>query len=78
MSDQFRKSVFGLLAYLLVSKISTMENLPTVNTSRFSVFDAGELIDVGVDFLGFAAEIDGLPDEIALNAGVRIGSAPSL
>jgi len=32
--DQLRKSVFGLLAYLLVSKISTMPNRPTVKTRR--------------------------------------------
>ena len=39
MTDQFRKSVFGLLAYLLVSNMSVMKNLPTVSTKRFSVYD---------------------------------------
>ena len=39
MSAQFMKSVFGLLAYLLVSNRSTMENLPTVSTKRFSSCD---------------------------------------
>ena len=38
---------------------------------------AGELIDVGVDLLAVAAEIDGLPDEGPLDA--RIGTeAPTL
>src|SRR5208283_5069103 len=33
---------------------------------------AGELIDIFVDFLGFAAEIDGLPDERALDPRVGV------
>ena len=32
----------------------------------------GELVDVGVNLLRFAAEVDGLADEIALHARVRI------
>jgi len=37
MTDQLRKSVLALFAYRLVSKMSTMANLPTVKTSRFAV-----------------------------------------
>jgi hypothetical protein len=33
----------------------------------------GELADIGVDLLNFAAEIDGLPEEYALHARVRVG-----
>ena len=40
-------------------------------TSRSAVWRTGELIEVGVDFLVVAAEIDGLPDEGPLNARIR-------
>lgn len=35
----------------------------------------GELTDVGVHLLGFAAEIDGLPNDMALDARVGVGEA---
>ena len=67
------KSLRGFCAYLLVSKTSEIENLPIVTTSRSAVggLRAGELIEVGDHLLGFAAEIDRLPDESPLNARVR-------
>jgi hypothetical protein len=59
ISDQFRKSVFGLLAY---------RQHQAVLRAR-----PGELADVGVDLLNFAAEVDGLPEESALHARVGVG-----
>ena len=73
ISDQLRKSVLGLLAYLLVSKTSTMEKLSDRQHEAIRRARAGELVDVGVDLLNFAAEIDGLPEESALHAHVGVG-----
>ena len=38
MSDQFRKSLRGSCAYLLVSNMSATLNFPTVMTSRLAVW----------------------------------------
>ena len=72
MIDQFRKSLRGSCAYLLVSKMSPTLNFPTVNTSRSDVCAAGELVDACIHLLRFAAKVDGLPDEGAMQARIGI------
>ena len=72
---QFKKSVRGSWAYLLVSKMSTTENLPTVRPAGWrSAIQRTESVPAST-FSAFAAQIDGLADERARQP--RIGNGLS-
>ena len=63
--DQFRKSILGLFAYLLVEYV---DNGTFADRQYQSVLrlPSGELTDVGFHLLRFATQIDSLADERAL------------
>ena len=69
---QLRKSVLGLLAYLLVSNTSATEKRADPQHQAIGSLRPGELIDVRFQLLRVAAEIDGLAHESALHADIRI------
>ena len=70
---QFKKSLRGSWAYLLVSKMSVTPNLPTVITSRFAVCVPANWLMPRFELLGFTAQVDGLADECARQPRIGIG-----
>ena len=58
--------------FILVENVDDAE-LADRDDDPVGALGAGKLIDSGIDFLGIAAEVDGLPQERSRYAGVRIG-----
>jgi hypothetical protein len=72
MIDQLKKSLRGSCAYVLVSKMSTIEYLPMVNTKPVGRLGAAELIQVGFELFYPAAQIYGLAKKPSLDQKIRI------